>query len=247
MNRPPPDFAQSPPAYSSAEADRSSRMWLLTFTDLVSLLLTFFVMLFSMSNVKIDDWQNIIDSLSKTLRPSPEASIEIQKTTFNIGTVFRREATNLDYLSSIIKENVGNIELLSETRISLLEDRLVIALQTDQLFEAGKAVMTEKAQQAVFVFGGLFSAIGNEITVNGHTDATPPPDGGYASNWELSTGRAAAIANALRGAGYANAIIAFGYGDSLRGKTQGATAAKRDAAARRVEIVVLPTAGVLSR
>ena len=246
MNRRPPDFAQSPLPYASAKAERPNLIWLLTFTDLVSLLLAFFVMLFSMSNVKIDDWNNIIDSLSKTLRPALEASIEIQKTSFNIGTVFRREATNLDYLTSVIKENVGKIELLSETRISLLEDRLVIALQTDQLFAAGKAVMTEKAQQAMFVFGGLFSTIGNEITVNGHTDATPPPDGAYASNWELSTGRAAAIANALRDAGYANAIIAFGYGDSMLGKTQGATAAAR-AAARRVEIVVLPTAGVLSR
>ena len=48
---------------------KSAQMWLLTFTDLVSLMLTFFVMLFSMSNVKLDRWDNVIDSLSQSLAP----------------------------------------------------------------------------------------------------------------------------------------------------------------------------------
>ncbi|MBT3305153.1 MAG: chemotaxis protein MotB, partial [Alphaproteobacteria bacterium] len=47
-------------------------MWLITFTDLVALMLAFFVMLFAMSNVKVSDWQNVIDSLSQTLRPTIE-------------------------------------------------------------------------------------------------------------------------------------------------------------------------------
>jgi len=104
----------------------------------------------------------------------------------------------------------------------------------------------EKAQQAVFIFGGFFITISDEINMDRHTDALPPPDGAYALHREISTGRAAAIANALSGVGYVNAFIAFGYGDSNLGKIQGAATA-RTAAARRVKIVALPTAGVLSR
>lgn len=135
MNRLPPYFAQFPRAYALAEAEQPSRIWLPIVTDFVLLFPAFLMVLFSISNVKINELKNIINLPSKTHRPTPKASLEIQNTTFNNGTVFRSEAANLDYLTSIIKENVENIELLSETRLSSLEDLLGIHLQSDQLFE----------------------------------------------------------------------------------------------------------------
>ena len=44
-----------------SQAPQQSKAWLVTFTDMVSLVLTFFVLLFSMSSVKIDDWENMIE------------------------------------------------------------------------------------------------------------------------------------------------------------------------------------------
>jgi chemotaxis protein MotB len=224
------------------EEQAAERAWLLTFTDLVSLMLTFFVLLFSMSNVKVGEWQNIIDSLSRTLKPSPEKAIKVQTATFNIGTIFRRKAIDLNYLSSVIEEGINDIELLADTQVMLLEDRLVIALPGDLLFQPGSAEMTERARGAIFVIGGILRNIGNEIGVNGHTDPTPPSGGAYASNWELSTGRAAAVANALRATGYEDDIIAFGYADSRYLQLPDAAEEQRRSLARRVDIVILPTA-----
>lgn len=235
------------PAAISAEEQAAERAWLVTFTDLVSLMLTFFVLLFSMSNVKVGEWQNIIDSLSRSLRPVPEKVVKAQTATFNIGTIFRRQAIDLNYLTSVIEEGIKGIDLLADTQVMLLEDRLVIALPGDLLFEPGRAEMTERAREAMFVFGGLLRNIGNEIGVNGHTDPTPPAGGEYASNWELSTGRAAAVANALRAAGYEDDIIAFGYAASRFGELPKVAEAERRELARRVDIVVLPTAVGVSR
>ena len=54
----------------SHEPAVTGRAWMITFTDLASLLLAFFVLLFSMSSVRMDSWQVAIDSLSRTLNPT---------------------------------------------------------------------------------------------------------------------------------------------------------------------------------
>lgn len=240
-------YQQDWPGGVTPEEAAAERAWLLTFTDLVSLMLTFFVLLFSMSNVKVGDWKNIIDSLSRTLRPELEKVVKAQTATFNIGTIYRRQAIDLNYLTSVIEEGIKDIDALAGTQVMLLEDRLVIALPGDLLFQQGRAEMTEGAREAMFVFGGLLSNIGNEIGVNGHTDPAPPVGGAYASNWELSTARAAAVANALRRAGYADDIIAFGYADSRFKQLPAVEDSLRRSLARRVDIVILPTAVGVSR
>lgn len=238
---------------------RGQRVWLITFTDLVALMLTFFVMLFAMSSVKVSDWQNVIDSLSQTLRPTLEKVPPVQTSKFNIGTIFRGKAINLDYLASVIGEAVDAQPQLTDSHILLLDDRLMIVLPGDTLFPAGTAEMTDAGRKALFVLGGVLRNIGNEIGVNGHTGTEPPArigvgdgvGGGYASNWELSTARAASVANALRQSGYLKTITAFGYADGrpapllgLPGEFQGElTVEQRASLDRRIEIIIRPEAG----
>ncbi len=230
-----------PDGVPSAEQS-ASRVWLVTFTDLVSLMLTFFVMLFAMSNVRLNDWENVIDSLSQTLRPSQEKTVATSAT-YNIGTVLRKSAINLDYLDSVFSKAVGDIEALSESRVVRLEDRLVIALPGELVFEAGGAVLTGRAREALFVLGGVLRNIGNQVFINGHTDPTPPSGIEYLSNWELSTARAIAVANALTEAGYTDDITAFGFSDGRYDDLSDLPEAERRVMGRRVDIVVLPTGG----
>src|SRR3546814_1706569 len=48
-------------------SEDNAQAWLLIFTDLTALMLTFFVLLFSMSSIQESDWQNLVDSLSTKL------------------------------------------------------------------------------------------------------------------------------------------------------------------------------------
>jgi chemotaxis protein MotB len=223
--------------------EAASKAWMLTFTDLVSLMLTFFVLLFSMSNVKVDQWENVIDSLTNTLKPTPIEATPTISATFNIGTLFRKRAVNLDYLEGVLRDGLKPLTQLESARVILLEDRLVITFPGDLLFEPGRAQMTEQAAEALFILGGVFSNIDNEISVDGHTDPTPPVGDEYTSNWQLSTARAATVANSLRRAGYREKIVAYGYADSRYQQLPIMEEEKRRALGRRVDIVVLPTAG----
>ncbi len=219
----------------------ATKMWMLTFTDLVSLLLTFFVMLFAMSNVKIDEWEKVIDSLSQTLNPAIDDTVIKPTAQLNIGTLFRRRAVNLDYLSAVIAENLSVDPVLKDALIVNLEDRLVIALPGDLLFDPGAALVSARAQDAMFTLGAMFANVGNAIAVTGHTDPTPPGGDAYASNWELSMARAASVANAIRRGGYDQKIVAFGYGASQYNRLPNLSDDQKRRLARRVDIIVMPT------
>ncbi|PHS78740.1 MAG: chemotaxis protein MotB [Rhodospirillaceae bacterium] len=224
--------------------EKANVAWMVTFTDLVSLMLTFFVLLFSMSSLQIDKWEEMTDTLSKTLNPSSVKTVAAATAEFNISTLIRRPATNLDYLSGVLQAGVKQDPLLAKSQIMLLEDRLVIALPGDLLFSPGKAVMPEETRSALFTLGGLLSNVSNQIAVNGHTDPKAPgPDAGFTSNWELSMARASAVANSLRQAGYTDDIFAFGYADSRYQQLPKLNEAERAAMGRRVDIIILPSVG----
>ncbi len=224
-----------------AEDRDSSGVWLITFTDLVSLMLTFFVMLFAMSNVKVDEWRNISDSLSQTLKPTPEQQIKKVTATFNVGTIYRKQATDIDYLSSVLMENLAQSDVLAGTRVKLYDDRLVVSLPGDVLFEPGLAVLTKAARDSLFILGGVFRNIENQIGVNGHTITAPDNESGFTSNWEFSTARAAAVANTLRQVGYQDKIVALGFSDTLISGQANAEGSDDPSLGRRIDIVILPT------
>ncbi|MCW8861063.1 MAG: OmpA family protein, partial [Rhodospirillales bacterium] len=108
-----------------------------------------------------------------------------------------------------------------------------------------RAVLSEKANDALFVLGGVLRNVNNMIGVNGHSD--PEPTGGvnYTSNWELSLARAIAVANALRRAGYDGDVLTYGYADSRFSTLSELPDSQKYSLARRVDIVILPTGGNL--
>ena len=218
-----------------------SKAWLVTFTDMVSLILAFFVLLFSMSSVKIGEWENMVDALSRTLNPERDQSIVSPTAQFNIGTILRKRAINLDYLAGVLEETVRDDPVLAEGRVVLLEDRLIIALPGDLVFEPGRATMSEEPRKAVFNLGGVLPNVDNQISVHGHSDPTPYEGDEFSSNWDLSLARAAAVANALNRAGHTENIRTLGYADARYPMLPLMGEQDRTALARRVDIVVLPT------
>jgi len=217
--------------------------WMVIFADLVSLMLTYVALLFSMSIVDMDRWNAVIDSLSQSLSPSSIRVDTSVKLSFNTATLSRKPAINLDYLSSVLEEAMANDELLASSRLMRLEDRLVIALPGDLLFQSGKAVLPDDAKKALFNLGGVLENIGNQIGINGHTDPGPPTRSQYTSNWELSMGRATAVANSLKRSGYTEDIISYGYASSRFNELPEMPEAERRVLGRRIDIVVFPTIG----
>ncbi|MBH88957.1 MAG: chemotaxis protein MotB [Magnetovibrio sp.] len=223
---------------TDAKTDQS---WMLIFTDLVSLMLTFFVLLFSMSVVKVDAWNNVVSALSQSLKPSERKAQTEATSRFDISTLSMRTAINLDYLASVLEKTMASDELLKNAQLMRLEDRLVIGLPGDRLFFSDDAVLSLDARKALSNLGGVLRNIGNQIGTNGHTDPKPLKGSQYTSNWELSMGRATAVANALKRSGYKEDIISFGYASGRFMELPDLPDEERRVMGRRIDIVVYPT------
>jgi len=224
---------------SPQTAPKKNAAWMLTFTDLVSLLLTFFVMLFSMATVQIDKWDAITDSLSTTLNPQQEKEVVRATAQYNISTVFRQRAINLEYLQAVLEEKVADDPVLSQTLIQLLPDRLVLSLPGDLLFAAGQATLTPRAEETMIKVGDVLRHVSNQIVITGHTDPRPSSEKNAASLWEESLFRAMAVADALKQSGFTQDVLTYGYGDGDFENLPDLPLAQKQALARRVDIMVL--------
>ena len=234
----PRDIAVPGPAVPSAGGQRSSQAWLVTFTDLVALLLTFFVMLFAMSKVEQRKWQNLTDALAQDLNAVREVPTALASEQLGIEGVRVLAGTDLDYLAALLNQNMAADPRLQQGVLGRLDDRLVIALPGDLLFASGSSSLAETGREAVAALGSLLRRLDNRIEVAGHADPRRPV-GGYASNWDLSLTRALRVAEVLSQAGYRGPIQASGFGDSRFAALSRALApARRLELARRVELIV---------
>jgi chemotaxis protein MotB len=226
--------------FGSSEFSKNP-VWLVTFTDLVALLLAFFVMLFATQKVETVKWSALVDSLSRSLRPNVTKTVDHRFATRNVDQSVARRAIDLSYLELVLRAKISGEADLNGVLLHKFHDRLVIALSADHLFPAGGAEPTVAAKATLFVLAGVLRNIGNRLEVYGHTDPSPVPASLYPSNWELSIARADAVARALRKSGYQRDLSALGFAASRFADIRGVKSrARAYGLARRVDIVVYP-------
>ena len=222
-------------------------LWLVTFTDTICLMLTFFVMLYAMSVPQEKKWEEVSASLSadfnkshsKSYNSGPEDVISVDK-------VKTSKALDLSYLKTMIAEllqdqNLKNIVFIQR------EDTLILSLPSDLIFRAGTTEISEEGKRALFTLSGVLSNIRNRLEIVGHTDPRPlesSRDTTYANNWELSLARAIQVASLIRQAGYNKNLVVRGVSSGRYGELPAEIEeADRYSRARRVDIVVMNDSG----
>ena len=229
---------------NAAIQEESSVGWILIFTDMVALLLSFFVMLFSMSAVPVNEWETTIDILEEALNLTSEEEKDPTED-YNISSVLlERARTNVNYLLPIIEPKIKQDEIIKDSPIILLDDRIVISLSGDLLFASGKAELTEKGRKALFNLGGVLRNIRNTIGVYGYSEDEKFDRDKYTSDWELSLARAVSVANELKRAGYMEEILSFGYGGARSFRLANVSKDRRQSLSRRVDIVIMSIRGL---
>ncbi len=225
-----------------------SPIWLLSFGDVTALMLTFFVMLFSMSHLQTEKWDAIVSLISTTERPErvdkPKPVSEK-----NIASVTFFNALPVDYLMRILKEKFARDAVLSSAPVSGLDGQVIISLPAAAFFAAGSDKLQEEGGETLSRLAGVLLQFGNQVNIQAHTTPDPPArpqDGGerFGSNWALSLARAMTVASGLEEAGYQAMPTVLGLGDSrFRFLDQRLPEAERYRLADRIDIVILPQAG----
>ncbi|NQZ14952.1 MAG: flagellar motor protein MotB [Alphaproteobacteria bacterium] len=222
-----------------------SSVWLISFTDVMALMLTFFVLLFAMSHPKEEEWENFSETVQENFnkfqgRPvnrGAQDAVNIEKVNFS-------KALDLNYLRAIMEDLIEKEPSLKIVKLINQRGGLVVSLPQDVLFDTGKANVKPEASKALFIIAGSLSRIKNRVEVVGHTDPRPITSGRYDSNWHLSLARAANVAAVLENVGYENKV-------TVRGQAAGRYAdipaslgeIERLDLARRVDIVIMEDDG----
>jgi len=223
--------------------------WLITYADLITLLLAFFVVMYSISTVNAQKLQAVASSLSQVLAgKAPEildfsgpAIIEGQSGAEHgemmegteLETVRLQLAEYLEFLETMDPNIKENIVIMQQER------GLVISLKDTLLFPKGSAALTPRARQVISGVGKSLAQLPNYIRVEGHTDNLPIHTAQFPSNWELSVIRATNVAKQLINESSISPekISATGYGE-YRPLVPNTSEVNR-AINRRVDIVIL--------
>ncbi len=192
--------AEGGPGSVKGAAARS--IWLISFTDLICLMLAFFVLAFSMSEPMPPHWQALAASLASHGVEGRSGAV------FNVAMLDPRSPINLDYLGSLLRgQFAGNSDLDGVVPVRQ-DDRVVIGLPDDGLFEGDQATFSERGRQMLFVLGGVLGRIGNRIEITGHAGGLERTPGDTERDpWELSLARAVAVGTALHQAGYQRHLV----------------------------------------
>lgn len=216
-----------------------AQAWLLTFTDVTALMLTFFVLLFSMSTIEKSNWQSLVNSLAPRLDRLQEVTVALPQSEKAAKPVERAPGLDLDYLAAVLQQQMRSDPLLQQVRVVRESRRLVISVPGDLLFASGSTELGAAGEKSVFVLSGVLRRLRNVIEVAGHADPQQPKAGAWPTNWELSLARAAALSGLLTKLGYQGEILVRGYGHAQYDTIDPSLpAGERMAQARRVDIVI---------
>jgi len=182
--------------------------WMLTFSDLVTLLLTFFVMLLSMSTMDIDRIQKIVSSFT--------GGTGVLEYT-DLGAVGSMEE-ELRALNQIGLDQLPQEEILldiflgkGDPRATALFDSykaeiglkktakgLALVFGARLLFDPGRAELKPSAEPIIGRLAQIINQVARPVSIEGHTDSSPLRQGAlYSTNWDLSLARALALRAAL--------------------------------------------------
>ena len=211
--------------------------WMITFVDLISLMLTFLVMLFATSNIEPESWRKTADSLAQSLNWE---GLQLPQVAAQFGIQHKQPvvALDLDYLAEVLHAAVSAVPSLQGIQIRRDHDRLVLGIPHVLLFTSGSAVVSPEARASLVELTPMLLGVGNRIVVEGHADPEPIPAGGaFASNWELSLARALAVADLLVTTGLGRRVACYGLAESRYDELGETSGSDRHANARRVDLV----------
>ncbi len=175
-----------------------SERWLLTYADLITLLLAYFIVMFAISQTDLAKFQKLAASVRRAFNTFVDPGV-LQGTS-EPGTGFFNElpARNREYvrISSALTQLAKERGLEGRLSVNTRREGVVISISTSILFDSGSARIRPESRPTLDAIADLLRDMPNEIRVAGHTDDIPPLPK-WPSNWELSAARAIQVVKYL--------------------------------------------------
>ena len=177
------------------EEQKGGAPWLTTYGDMVTLLLTFFVLLYSFSTVDAQKFQSLAIALQGALGVLPGGqTVSVVPQPISGGANIPRE--ELDQIRTIYEQMqsfIAHGELSGTVDLIMEERGLVVRFAERAFFDLGKADLRPDTLSVLTKIAEVLRPLPNHVRVEGHTDNLPINTPRFPSNWELSTARATSV------------------------------------------------------
>ncbi|QFU00872.1 Motility protein B [Halomonas sp. THAF5a] len=200
--------------------------WMVTYADLMSLLLCFFVLLLSFAEIDLERFKQLAGEMSKAFgvqrevpaevipmgssavmdrfspaEPEPTLRDEVRQTTTLerpwLDTHRARQEQRLEALKRSLEERLRPAIEEGGVKVARDGNRVVIRVNEQASFPSGSAEVTPSFAKLLGELSATLADAPGSIAVRGHTDNVPVRSSRYASNWNLSAMRSAVVANRL--------------------------------------------------
>jgi chemotaxis protein MotB len=157
--------------------------WLLTYADMITLLLAMFILLYAISKINQKKYQEVMQIAAKVIGKKNISAVEE-------ASVEKLES-KLQNAQEKLKKIIEDKNMREKIQLMVEERGIRISFQTDGIFfDLGKADLTEDFQSILGAMATTLKEIPNSIRVEGHICDMPINTVEFPSNWELSTRRA---------------------------------------------------------
>jgi chemotaxis protein MotB len=234
------------------EPHENHERWLLSYADFITLLMIFFIIMYSMSNLDKAKYQQVASGLQKAMGGGGganiigiEGKVPIDESIpVNTNIVDATEEEKLEHVKEVVDKYLEDSGLSGSVATTVEERGLVLSFKDSLFFDSGKAdIKTEQTKKLVEIGKILNQPIinGSFIRVEGHTDNRPISTYLYKSNWDLSVIRASNVSQLLinQSGIKPERVSAAGYGE-FRPKADNNSEVGR-ASNRRVDILIMNT------
>lgn len=191
--------------------EHADESWLLPYSDLMTLLLAMFIVLFGMSNVDAQKFQEMSEAFRSVLTGGSGVLDHnaLQGTTTNgisdsqlpktstdglikqKKQLMQEEQESLETLQEQLDSYIKNNGLTDQLDTKLNQSQLMITISDKALFPSGEAEVKPDARLLAKAISNLLEQFPDyEVIVSGHTDNVPISTSKFPSNWDLSSARA---------------------------------------------------------
>lgn len=188
--------------HGAGEHENAER-WLLTYADMITLLVAFFIMMYSMSVLNLAKFNQVAVSIKSgfggTVSGAGHSVLEQSGGEGKKPSIMPEiNPTPSAVLAKQIRTYIKKQRLESDLRVKVTERGVVVTIVTDKmLFPKGRADLTPATAALLDKVSSLISKTSNPVRVEGHTDDLPINTPRFPSNWELSTSRATTVVRYL--------------------------------------------------
>ena len=209
--------------------------WVVTYGDMMSLLLTFFILLVSFSSIQETKFKEAMESLQGALGVLKDYPTSIEQPNVLIPQPRQTDNSKIYYQVRQLERFLLQEKLDKDVRVELTEEGIRLSIVDSVLFASAEADLQPGAMKLLDRVAIMVDGVGKEITISGHTDSVPIHTPRFPTNWELSAARAISVARRFQSLGIEpDRMSATGYGEWQPIETN--ETEKGRTANRRVEI-----------